>query len=890
MSAVGLPTTVYRSDYREADFHIPYTDLEVDLDWERTVVRSRLRIRRNHVVNPGGRDLKLNGQELELLRVVLDGRELTDADYRHDADGLTLPSPPDVFELETTVAIRPSVNKTMMGLCPTGDGELFTNFEAEAFRKFTFFIDRPDVLSVFTVKLIADRERFPTLLAGGNPAGAGSLPEGRHYAVFYDPFPKPCYIFAITAGALEQLTDTFVSVSGREIGVRIHANARYIDQCRESMDLILRSMRWDEAVFGRDYDLDAFHCVVLNGGPAAMENKGLNLYDLNWFIADPKVTPDADYENRMKTIAHEYFHNWSGDRVTNRSWFYVTLKEGFTRFREQVYMADFAGTGPIRIRMTKHIRNNQFTEDDSAVAHAPIWESYREPRNLYTNTVYDKGQEIIQMLLTMLGRERFRQVASWFFDEYASRAVTIEEFLGAFETIGGLDLTQFREWYFQAGTCEVFVEGRHDPETATFQVTLRQQTRPTFGQPDKKPMHVPFAIGLVGPDGKDLTFTLEGRVPLDTTAVLDLRDLEQTWTFKNVQAKPTLSVLRRACAPVRVHYDPGTEDLVHLFKHDRDDFARWEAGQKLATQALKDMADAWHAGTPPTVGEAMLDSFRHVLRDLSVTDRMRADLISLPDERTLGAERYPIDVDGIHAAREALLTGLGVGAQEDFLRLYREFEATGTSDMTSEAIGRRRIKHVALEYLIKSNDPDMLDLAFRQVADSVNITDQVAGLTALCNTASSQKDEALDLFYSRWRQEQLVMDRWCKAQISAAREDTADRVDVLMDSDDFDIAVFSRLYTFAETFFYENRYGLNTPTGRGYEVFAKQVLRIDRVIPFVSNWILNRCDLNRLQMFDPGRQTRMRAALQTLLDADGVSPGLVEICSKALGSDTRQAA
>ncbi len=890
MSEVAIPSSVVRSAYREADFHIPYTDLEVELGWERTVVRSRLRVRRNAKINPGGRDLRLDGQELELLRVVLDGRELDETQYRFDGSGLTLPAPPDVFDLETTVAVRPSVNTTMMGLCPTSEGELFTNFEAEAFRKFTYFLDRPDVLSVFTVKLIADQERFPTLLASGNPAGAGPLADGRHYAVFYDPFPKPCYIFAITAGVLEQLTETFVSASGREIGVSIHANARYIGQCRESMDLILRSMRWDEEVFGRDYDLDTFHCVVLNGGPGAMENKGLNLYDLNWFIADPRVTPDADYEYRMKTIAHEYFHNWSGDRVTNRNWFYVTLKEGFTRFREQVYLADFAGDGPIRIRMTKHIRNNQFTEDDSAVAHAPIWESYIEPRNLYTNTVYDKGQEIIQMLMAMLGRERFRKVASWFFDEYASQAVTIEEFLGAFETIGGLDLTQFRKWYFQAGTCEIFVEGRHDPETATYAVTLRQQTRPTPGQPEKEPMHVPFAVGLVGSDGRDLALALAGRTETDTTAVLELRDPEQTWTFEGVRDRPALSVLRRACAPVRVHFDPGAEDLIHLFKHDGDDFARWEAGQKLATQALQSMADAWRGGAVPSVSDALLDGFRHVLRDPAVSDRMRADLISLPDERTLGAERYPIDVDGIHAAREALLAAIGAGAPDDLLRLYRTFETTGATDMSSEAIGRRRIKHVALEYLVKSGEPDMVDLAFRQVADGTNITDQVAGLTLLCTTDSPRREEALGLFYHRWRHEQLVIDRWCKAQISAARADTADRVDALMDSDDFDIGMFSRLFTFAETFFYENRYGLNTPTGRGYEVFAKQVLRIDRVIPFVSNWILNRCDLNRWQMFDPTRQTGMRAALQTLLDADGVSPGLVEICSKALESDARRSA
>lgn len=879
----AAPSYVYRASYREPDFLIPYTDLSVDLGWERTVIRSRLRLRRNARVNPGSRPLHLDGQELELLTIAIDGRPLDASEYSFGPIGLTLHVPPDVFDLETSVAVNPSVNTTMMGLCPSVDGDLFTNFEAEAFRKFTFFLDRPDVLSTFTVKLIADKARFPILLASGNLAGAGELPGGQHYKVWHDPHPKPCYIFAITAGDLASIKRTFVTKSQREVQVGVYTNARYVDQCAESMNIILDAMKWDEDNFGREYDLDIFNCAVLNGGAGAMENKGLNIYDINWFIADARITPDTDYEYRKKTIAHEYFHNWSGDRVTNRNWFYVSLKEGFTRFREQIYLADFAGVGPIRIRMTKHIRNNQFTEDDSAVAHAPIWEAYIEPRNLYTNTVYDKGQEIIQMLMAMLGRDQFQKVASWYFDEHASGAVTIEEFLKAFELIGGLDLTQFRKWYFQAGTCEIFVEGSYDEAAKTYEVTLRQQTRPTPNQKAKEPMHVPFAVGLVGPDGADVSFSAPGKQEPRTTEVLELKTESQTWRLTGVNKRPVLSVLRRACAPVRVHYNPGAAELAHLLKFDSDDFARWDAGQKLATITLKQLRDAYHAGAPMTPDAEFIAAVKHVLNDSALGDRMRADLVSLPDERTLGAESYPIDVDGIHAAREALMAAIGAQAHDAFMRLYKSNESGDPMDLSSEAIGRRRIKSVALDYLVRSGDEDMLELALRQVADSKNITDQVTALTTLCQGKSAQRDEALSLFYDRWRSEQLVIDRWMRAQISAARADTAERTEALMNSDDFDMALFSRLYTFAEAFFYENRYGLNEPSGSGYRVLTRQILRIDRVIPFISNWALNRCDINRWQLFDDARQKMMREALQTMLDTPGISPGLYEICSKSLG-------
>jgi aminopeptidase N len=888
MPQAAAPAYVYRNAYREPDFWIPYTDLQVEVDWDRTIVHATLRLRRNPRVNPGGRSLHLHGQELELLSVAVNGRPLATSEYAFDATGLTLPHPGDVFDLTTTVAIRPGANRTMMGFCSTPEGELFTNFEAEAFRKLTFFLDRPDVLSHFTIKMTADKSRFPVLVASGNRAGAGDLDNGRHYAVFHTPIATPCYLIAMLAGRLEKIDAKFVTRSHREIPVEIYANAKHIDQCHESLKILLHAMRWEEETFGREYDLDVFACGVLNGGAGAMENKGLNIYDLAWFIADPRFTTDSDYEYRLKTIAHEYMHNWSGNRVTNRNWFYVSLKEGFTRFREQMYLADFAGVGPVRVRMTKHIRNNQFTEDDSAVAHAPIWDAYIEPRNLYTNTVYDKGQEIIQMLLAMLGRERFCKVASWYFDEYATQAVTIEEFLGAFEKIGGLDLSQFRKWYFQAGTCEIFVDGKYDPATESYEVSLRQQTRPTPGQPHKEPMHVPFAIGLIGPDGNEIAFRTADANEPQTTKVLELRQSQQSWRLTGVSAKPALSVLRRACAPVRVHYDPGADTLAHLFKHDTDEFARWEAGQKFATRNLQGMAAAFHAGTPMAADPAFLDAVRYVLRDPQLAPRMKADLVTLPDERTLGAETYPVDVDGIHAAREALMFAMAKSAYGDFERLYHDHESGEALDVRSAAIGRRRIKGVALDYLVRSGDPDMLNLALRLVKDGQNITDQVTALTILCNTDSDQKNEALTAFHDRWRGEQLVIDKWHRAQISAARVDTAARVDELMDSADFDIAVFSRLYTYAEAFFYENRYGLNEPGGSGYRVMTKQLLRIDKIIPFISNWTLNRCDMNRWHVFDARRQAMMRGALQTMLDTPGISPGLYEICSKSLAEEYKR--
>jgi aminopeptidase N len=886
ISPQTAPTYVYRQDYREPDFHIPYTDLVVDLDLDRTLVRSRLRVRRNDAVNPGGRSLRLNGEGLRLTSVTLDGEPLGRDRYEIDDSYLTILEPPDVFILETCVEITPRGNSSMMGLGISRDGEYFTNFEAEGFRKFTYFLDRPDVLSTFTVKLIADKTKVPVLVASGNPSGSGELPEGRHYAVFHDPHPKPCYILAIVAGNLARISDVYVTQSHREIDVGVYANEAYIEQCTESLNIIIDAMRWDETNFSREYDLDVFNCAVLNGGAGAMENKGLNIYDLNWFITDARITPDNDFEYRKKTIAHEYFHNWSGNRVTNQSWFYVSLKEGFTRFREQLYLADFAGTGPVRIRMTKHIRNNQFTEDDSSVAHAPIWESYIEPRNLYTNTVYDKGQEIIQMLLAMVGREAFCKISSWYFDEYATKAVTIDEFLGAFERMGQLDLSQFRKWYWQAGTCEITAIGAYDQAASSFTVKLSQKTRPTKNQQDKEAMHVPISVALIGPDGEQVPFKLEGAGALQTGQVLQLRDWEQEWRLTGVTVEPVLSVLREACAPVRLHYSPGAEKLAHLFKHDTDGFARWDAGQRLGTQTLQAMALDFHSGKDLVAHPSFMEAIAHILADREVDDRMRAELLSLPEERTLGAESYPIDVDGIHASREALMAQISLTFRDQLLKHYEATKSGDFFDLSSKAIGRRRLKNVALDLLVKSKDPALLQLALDQVREGGNITDQVSALTALCNVGGDEAAEALAVFRKRWSHEQLVMDRMFRAQISAARSDTASITDALMNSSDFDVRMFSRLYTFAEAFFYENRYGLNEPGGSGYEMAARQILNIDKVIPFVSNWLLNRCDLNRWQLFDAGRQAMMRQALQTMIDEPGISPGLYEICSKSLAEKT----
>ncbi|BBE33290.1 aminopeptidase N [Sphingosinicella microcystinivorans] len=884
--SVNVPL-VKRSDYSAPDYWFDHTNLEFDLDAVKTRVSSRIAVRRNEDVDSKGNPLVLNGEGLDLISVAIDGRVLSGNAYIESDGLLTIFDVPDMFTLEIVNDVTVEGNTSIMGLCASYDGEIFSQCEAEAFRKIAYYQDRPDVLSRYTVTLRADKAKYPILLSNGNFFEAGDLEDGRHWATWHDPFVKPCYIFALLAGDLKRTTETYRTISGKDVEVSIYASPESIDMCSHSMDFLLKAMKWDEDVFGREYDLDVYNVGILNGGPGAMENKGLNLFDPNWIVADPTNTSDDEYEYRKKTTAHEYFHNWSGDKVTIRNWFQVSLKEGLTRFRDQLFLADVTEFGSVRINMCRHIRNNQFTEDDSPTAHPIIWDAYIEPRNLFTNTVYDKGQECMFMLMWMVGRPRFCEVVAAFFDRYDGTAATIEEFLGCYEEESGIDLSQFRRWFYQAGTTEVSIATEYDEAAGEFHIDLAQETTQTPGERTKQPLHIPLAVALLDHRGQEMPARLAGEngVPQPGTRVIDFTERRQRVTFIGVNERPVLSRHRYFSAPVRIKDDPQDADLAHLVRYDQDIFARWDAGQSYAARViLRDVARLAE-GQTPAVDDAFVAAFLSPLDDQRLSPRLRADLLGLPDERTIGEWMDVFDVDGVHEAWAFTAQAVARKGADLLLKAYEQNGGTGPYDLAPETVGKRKLRNVALDYLVRLGEPDMLDLALRQVKDSRNITEQYVALKILCATGSEQKAEAIEIYRDRWKHDQLATDKWYRAQAAAARSDTAARVEELMSADDFNLKLFSRCFSICEQFFYFNHYGVHEPTGEGYRVYAEQMIRVDHVVPLLSNWTVSRSGFSRWRRYDPRRQELIKLAFRTMRDAEGVSKGLIELCDKALAEE-----
>jgi aminopeptidase N len=875
---------IYRKDYREPDFWVDHVTLDFDLGVECTTVTTRLDMRRNL---DAGREyaLVLDGDGIEPSSVTLDGCELSTAEYRVDSHSLTINEVPKAFSIETVTQANPRANQaTCFGICTSRDDDIYTQCEATSFRSFAYMLDRPDVLAEYTVTLRGDRSLFPTLLSNGHLIDSGDLDDGRHWATFHDPIPKPTFIFAILAGDLACYSLPYRTVSGRDIEVSMYARNQYMEMCKPSMKFVLDAIDWDEKVFNAEYDLDVFRFGILNGFMGAMENKGLNLFDINWIVAHPTNTTDEEYEYRMKTTAHEYFHNWSGDRVTIRDWFQVTLKEGLTRFRDQLFLADMTEFTSTRIKMCRHIRNNQFTEDVSPTAHACVWSRYIDPRNLFTNTVYDKGQEIIFMLYTMIGRQRFCDVVSNYFQEYASQAVTIEEFLECFERHAGLDLSQFRRWYYQAGLTEVHVSDEYDPDEGVYTLRLRQNNLPTPGEPHKDPLHIPFAIGLLDEEGEDMPTQLESEAVASPagTRVLDLKDRETEFRFVNVQHRPVLSRHRFFSAPVRLAGDIQDEDLAFLTCQDNDQFARWDAGQIYAGRVVSRLCDDFNADRSPHRDDQFLAAFGAVLSDQSLSARAISDFLTLPDERTLGEEAELIDVDAVHWARGQLHGQIAEYCRDEFFQAYRSNQGTIWDDFSSETVGRRKLMNVALEYLMALDEPEIPDLVLGQLRDSSNMSEQYTALSLLAASDAPQREEALHLYQERWRHDQLAYDKWYRAQAVASRADTAQRVNDLMNAEDYDISIFGRLFTLFEGFFFLNRYGVNEPGGNGYKVFARQMIRANLVIPLITEFIFARSDLPRWNRFSGWRQSAMRQTIQTIAEAEELSVGLADLCKQAL--------
>jgi aminopeptidase N len=878
----ATPQVIQLSDYAPPAFLIDTVHLHVDVRDEHARIRATLAMRRNPAGRTPDAPLVLDGDELTHESASIDGRTLTSDEFAVAEDTLTIHRTPDAFTLETVVRIDPFGNTKLMGFFKSKDG-LFTQCEAEGFRRITWFLDRPDVMARYTVSLHADRGRYPVLLSNGNLVARGDEPGGRHYARWEDPFPKPCYLFAMVAAKLEVLEDRFVTASGREALLQVYVEPGKLDQAGFSMDSLKRSMRWDEQVFGLELDLERFMIVAVGDfNMGAMENKGLNIFNTKYVLARADTATDTDFLNVDRVVAHEYFHNWTGNRVTCRDWFQLSLKEGLTVFRDQEYGADTYSRPVQRIQEVRGLRAMQFPEDAGPMAHPIRPQAYMEISNFYTATVYEKGAEVVRMIHTLIGAEAFRRGMDLYFERHDGQAVTCDEFVQAMEDASGTDLRLFRRWYDQAGTPRVDATGRHDAAARTYSLTLRQSCAPTPGQPEKHPMHIPFAVGLVAADGSDVPLRLAGeRTASGGTRVLSLTEQEQTFTFVDVATAPVPSLARGFSAPIVLHFDYTEAQLTHLVAHDTDSFNRWEAGQRLGVGLILRGVAARQAGQTFTAPAEFVAAFARVLADAPRDPAFGAEALALPSESYLGEQMAVVDPDAIHAVRVALRRQLAGALRGELLATYRAMANPGRFSPDATAAGRRALRNLCLGYMMElEDDGEIVALCAAQFSGADNMTDAMAALTALANADVPQREDALASFHARWRNEALVLDKWFAVQAMSRLPGALGRVKVLMAHADFDIRNPNRARSVTGSFCHFNPVHFHAADGSGYGFLADCVIELDALNPQVASRLARSMD--RWKKFDGVRQGHARAALERIRDSAGLSKDVTEVVTRAL--------
>ncbi len=870
------PRTIYLKDYQPPPWTIRTVDLEFRLHETGTRVVSRLTLERNPAFQGESTELRLDGEGLKPVWLRLDGSELHGDAYRIDDQGLTLFHPPQHFVLESEVELAPETNTALEGLYRSG-GMFCTQCEAEGFRRITWYLDRPDVMARFKVRIEADRQKYPVLLSNGNPLESGELPEGRHYAEWEDPHPKPSYLFALVAGDLKYIEDSFTTASGRPVRLRIYVEPENIDKCDHAMRSLIKSMRWDEEKYGREYDLDVFNIVAVNDfNMGAMENKGLNIFNSKYVLARPDTATDDDYLGIEAVIAHEYFHNWTGNRITCRDWFQLSLKEGFTVYRDQEFSADMGARGVKRIDDVRLLRALQFAEDDSPMAHPVRPASYIEINNFYTVTVYEKGAEVVRMQANLLGPTLFRQATDLYFRRHDGQAVTTDDFVRCMEDASGRDLTRFRYWYDYAGTPEVKVRGEYHADEQRYCLHLSQQVPDTPGQTNKPPFHIPLVVGLLDSHGRDMPLA---RPDVDERPeLLEVTAREQVFEFLNVSEMPVPSLLRGFSAPVKLDYPYTDAELVFLMAHDSDGFNRWDAGQRLAQRLLLKLVD----GAPEAMD--MLAEFTHAFHralDAAHADpALLSEVLSLPSESVIGELMEVVDVEGIHAAREQVKAHIGRNLQEDLLTHYRAMAEQGEYQVTPEAIGRRRLKNLLLGYLMASGSEEAAALCEQQYRAGHNMTDVIHALALVADGDHPARQALLDDFAARWQFDPLVMDKWFGVQARSSREDTLEKIRELEGHAAFSITNPNKVRALIGSFASANPLRFHSADGKGYTFLVDKVLQLDSINPQIAARLLR--NMARWRHYDKARQEHARRQLERVAGQSGISRDVFEVASKSL--------
>jgi aminopeptidase N len=871
------PQPIRLADYRPPAFLIDETTLDFVLEPTATRVKATLKVRRN----PGqSGPLVLDGVRLKLIGVSIDGAPLDASAYELTDEHLTLPGAPEAFTLRTEVEIDPQGNTALEGLYMSG-GRFCTQCEAEGFRKITYFPDRPDVLSRFTVRVEADKAAYPRLLSNGNLTGGGDIDGGRHFALWTDPFPKPCYLFALVAGTLDELSGQFTTMTGRTIDLRIYVDPGQALRAAYALDALKRSMTWDEEAFGREYDLDLFMIVAVRDfNFGAMENKGLNIFNSSLLLADGATATDFDYERIESVVAHEYFHNWTGNRITCRDWFQLCLKEGLTVFRDQSFSADQRGAAVQRIKDVRGLRARQFAEDAGPMAHPVRPTSFMKIDNFYTATVYDKGAEVIRMLKTLLGAEAFRAGMDLYFQRHDGEAATVEAFIACFADASGRDLAPFFGWYNQAGTPAVGLAADYDPAGQTLDLTITQSTAPTPGQSDKHPLPIPVRIGLLDAEGQVQTFTAPGDAAAveETVIVLDGSELKLRLT--GVARPPVISALRQFSAPVKLTLGAGAEDDYVLLAADPDLFNRWESGQRLARGLILARA----SNQPNEVGEARFAAaLARALGDQSAEHAFKALLLSLPSEQDLGLAVDVVDPAAIHEAREALRARLADALHPVLRTMHEGLAYSGPFTPDAESAGRRALRNAVLDLLAAGPVEETADRALKHYRDAANMTDAMGGLSALMLIGGKPFDEALADFYTRWQDEPLVIDKWFAIQARSPAPDVLGRVLGLTAHPAFDPKNPNRLRALVQSFASANPSRFHDPSGDGYRFLADQILATDGFNPMTAARLLE--PLGAWRRYTPALGALMQAQLQRIAATPGLSKNVLEMATRALAGD-----
>lgn len=880
-AAAGAKPTVFLRDYRAPAWRVIDVALEFDLDPAATIVSARLEVEQDAAQST--MPLRLDGEGLELLELRVDGLVIESAAYELDAHTLTIRGISGRAVVETRARIAPDRNTALQGLYLSGRGDagfLLTQCEAEGFRRITWFIDRPDVLARYTVTLRADKARFPLLLANGNADGAGDLADGRHWARFVDPFPKPSYLFALVAGKLDRVEDTFVTADGRSVRLFIHAESNLIGRCGWAMQCLKMAMQWDEERFGRCYDLDVFHIVATRDFTmGAMENKGLNIFNAKYLVADPEHATDEDYRHVLAVVGHEYFHNWSGNRVTCRDWFQLSLKEGLTVYREQEFESDLASRTLRRIEDVRTLWRTQFSEDAGPLAHPVRPDRYSEINNFYTATIYDKGAEIVRMLAVLLGTEGFRRGLDLYFSRHDGSAATIEDFLGALGAANGRDLSAWLGWYNQAGTPTLSARGRYDAQARHYEITLSQQTAPTPNQPRKHALPVPVAVEMFGAGGNALALRLDGEDGASIgERVLPLTSADATFRFVDVTEAPVISLLRGYSAPVRLDQNADDNALARLVRHDTDGFNRWFAADALSRRLFARTLAGSEADS--VLLDVWAGSVRAVLDNHDADPALVAEILTVADAGSLTDGLADIDPEAVHRARAQIESGLARALTPSLLDRYTSLGGNDTgTDTALPAQMRRRLRNACLAAACRA-DPRHLRLASSQFADARNLTDRLAALGVLVSAGAADAQAALDAFADRYADDEMVLDKWFALQATHVQPDTLARVQALTGHPAFHWSTPNSVYALLVAFAHRNPRVFHRADGAAYRFIADAVTRLDAINPQVAARLVTA--FGTWRNYEPVRRALMRRELERLAGRADNSPDLADLVGRAL--------